>query len=198
MSTNKRSLYYATILYEESAKENWQQILEDTHIPTLISPLHDKDLDAQANLKKPHRHILLLFESLKSRDQVKEIVDLIGGVGIEKIIAPKSYARYLSHEDNPDKAQYDSNDIIALSGANEYLESIKISSIKKHDIIAEIILFCQENEVDCFADIVEYALEFQHEWFIVLTTSYSSMMLTNYLKSRAWRNRENNNNLIRT
>lgn len=198
MSTNKRSLYYATIIYEESVKENWKQLLEDTHIPCLISPLHDKDLDKDGAIKKVHRHILFLYESLKSKEQAQEIVNAIGGVGCESVICPKSYAQYLSHQNAPDKAQYNPNDIIALSGANEYLENIIINSINKYDVIAEIILFCQENDVDCFADIVEYALEFQQQWFIVLTTSYSSMMLTNYLKSRAWRNRENTNNLIQT
>lgn len=194
----KRSLYYATIIYNESVKDNYIQILEDTHIPTLISPLHDKDINQDGSLKKPHRHVLLLFESLKTKEQAKEIIDAIGGVGCEIVIAPKSYARYLSHEDNPDKAQYNPDDIIALSGASEYLERITIESINKHKVIADIIRFCQDNDVDCLADIIEYALDFQPQWFIVLTTSYSSIMLTNYLKSRAWRDREKNSNLIQT
>lgn len=190
MSTNKRSLYYATILYEESAKENWQQILEDTHIPTLISPLHDRDLDAQGNLKKPHWHILFLFESLKTREQFKEITEKIGGVGTEIVMAPKSYALYLTHQNAPDKAQYDPNNIIALSGANEYLENIKIESINKYDVIEQIIRYCNEKDIDCLADIIEFAMDNNKEWFYTLASGYSSIMLSNYLKSRAWRNRE--------
>lgn len=186
----KRSLYYATILYEESAKENWQDTLQDLHIPCLISPLHDRDLDAQNNLKKPHWHILFLFESLKTREQFKEITEKIGGVGAELVMCPKSYALYLTHENAPNKVQYSAQDIISLSGADKYLDSIKIESINKYDVIEQIIRYCNAEDIDCLADIIEFSMDNNKDWFYTLASGYSSIMLSNYLKSRAWRNRE--------
>ena len=183
----KRSLYYATILYEESAVENWHQILEELHIPCLISPLHDRDLDEQGNYKKWHRHILFLFESLKTRQQCNEVIDMVGGVGCEIIMCPKAYALYLTHANAPDKAQYDANDIIALSGGAEYLEKLRNTTTNKYEVISDIIRYCQAENIDCLADIIEFALDNQKEWFYALAEGSSSIMLTNYLKSRAWR-----------
>lgn len=189
----KRSLYYATIIYEESVKDNWLEILENLHIPCLISPLHDRDLDKQGKFKKAHKHILFIYESLKSKSQCKEVIDMIGGVGCEIVTCPKSYALYLAHQNAPDKAQYNPDEIISLSGGDKYLENTKISSIDKYEIISDIIRYCQKENIDCLADIIEFSLENKKEWFFVLADGYSSIMLTNYLKSRTWRKQDNHN-----
>lgn len=47
-----RSRTFATIVYEESAKENWRDELEALHIPVLVSPVHDRDVDPNGNLKR--------------------------------------------------------------------------------------------------------------------------------------------------
>lgn len=185
-----RSLYYACILYPDSAPDNYLQILEDMHIACLVSPLHDLDVNVDGTPKKPHRHILFLFESLKSKKQFQEISSKLNAVGSEQVISPKSYALYLSHENAPTKAQYNPSDIIALSGAYEYLEKIHKSSINRDEVIIEIIRFCQSENIDCLADIIEYSLDnidSKPEWFHVLSEGSSSIMLTNYLKSRTWR-----------
>ena len=66
-----RNTYYATIVYPESAPSDWMNILEEQHIQALISPLHDKDIDKEGNPKKPHYHVVLIFESLKSPKQAQ-------------------------------------------------------------------------------------------------------------------------------
>lgn len=38
-----RTRNFATIVYPESAPENWKSILENEIVPALISPLHDKE-----------------------------------------------------------------------------------------------------------------------------------------------------------
>lgn len=188
---SERSLYFASIVYLESAPENWIQILEETHIPSLISPLHDRDLNENGEPKKEHYHILCMFESLKSQQQYSNIVSKINAVGSEMVLAPKSYALYLAHENAPEKAQYDPKDIIALSGGKEFLDNLRISSTNRQDIITDIIRFCQNENIDCYADIVEYSLDNNKEWFQVLVEGSASIMLTNYLKSRTWRNSKN-------
>ena len=56
--TSQRSCYYATIIYEESVVSNWQEVLENLHVPCLISPWHSKDLDENGKIKKNHRKIV--------------------------------------------------------------------------------------------------------------------------------------------
>ena len=92
-----RTRNYATIVYPESAPPDWMEKLSDAHIPALVSPLHDKDTTADGELKKPHYHVQLLFQSVKSHRQVEAIVAEFGGVGVEVVQDAKAYARYLIH-----------------------------------------------------------------------------------------------------
>ena len=179
----KRTNYYACIVYYESMKAEWERILEDTHIPAFISPLHDKDLDSEGNLKKPHYHILLLFESLKSQTQAEDIFALINGVGCERVLSVRGYSRYLIHLDSPDKAQYNAEDIIELSGAN-YQSMIRLPQ-DRYSVIKEIIEYCCQNDIDHFAEVLEYAKDNRQDWFTVLIDG-CSVVLINYLKSRSW------------
>ena len=50
------------IVYPESAPDNWRELLDDTHLRWIESPLHDKDVNEDGEIKKPHWHILLSFE----------------------------------------------------------------------------------------------------------------------------------------
>lgn len=56
-----RTRNYATIVYPESAPPNWISILEDEHIASFISPLHDKDIenDGENTPKKAHYHVIV-------------------------------------------------------------------------------------------------------------------------------------------
>ena len=114
----RRSRYWASIIYQESAPNDWEDRLQDLHIPAIVSPIHDKDVDKNGELKKKHRHVILLYESLKSRGQAAEVFSSIGGVGAEAVANMHSYVRYLTHLDSPEKAQYSSDDVIVFSGAN--------------------------------------------------------------------------------
>ena len=57
-----RGRNFATMVYPESAPENWREILAGYFIPAFISPLHDKDLNPTGEPKKPHHHVMLMFE----------------------------------------------------------------------------------------------------------------------------------------
>ena len=77
-----RSTNWATVVYPDSAPDNWLQILRDMLIPCFVSPLHDQDYNADGEPKKPHYHVQFCFDSnsKRSRDQIKELTDQIGGV----------------------------------------------------------------------------------------------------------------------
>ena len=147
-SSNTPIRNYATVLYPESAKDNWLKTLQDLHIKALISPLHDKDTDESGELKKPHFHIMYIFDGKKSERQVREINELIGSVGLERVVSLKGYARYLCHLDDKDKHQYAISEVGALGGIL-YEETIKETS-DKYRITKEILEFCKERGIDLF------------------------------------------------
>lgn len=61
-----RGRNFATMVYPESAPENWREILAGYFIPAFISPLHDKDKNPTGEPKKPHHHVMLMFEGKKA------------------------------------------------------------------------------------------------------------------------------------
>ena len=155
MDNKRRTRNWGTLVYPESAPENWRDILEEIHVPALVSPLHDMDLTKEGELKKEHYHVMLMFEGVKTDEQVKELFSQIGGVGVEKINSAKLYARYLCHLDNPDKAQYNPDDVLYFSGA-DYDSMMHLAS-DKYKAISEMIDFCIENGIDSFATLIVYA-----------------------------------------
>lgn len=179
----KRTRNWATIIYPESAPENWKDILEDLCIPALVSPLHDKDMTDDGELKKEHYHIMLMFEGVKTTEQVKELFAQIGGVGTEPINCAKAYTRYLCHLDNPDKVQYNPDDILYLSGA-DYDSMIRLT-INKYTAISEMIDFCIQNNVDGFATLIIYAKDNRKDWFQILCDN-GTLPIVQFLKSRYW------------
>lgn len=72
-----RTRNFATVLYSESAAENWRDILEQEFVPCFISPYHDKDINADGSVKKPHFHIIIMFDSVKTEEQARIIFDKI-------------------------------------------------------------------------------------------------------------------------
>ena len=49
-------------------------------VPGFISPLHDSDINADGEPKKPHWHVILTFKGLKSYEQVKAITDQLNAL----------------------------------------------------------------------------------------------------------------------
>lgn len=67
---------WAFIVYPESAPENWREILDDTHIRWIESPLHDKDFNPDGTIKKPHWHVMLSADGPITQKQLKKLLSL--------------------------------------------------------------------------------------------------------------------------
>ena len=48
------------------APDNWIEILKESHVACLVSPLHALDRLPDHTLKKPHYHVMLMFDGVKS------------------------------------------------------------------------------------------------------------------------------------
>ena len=178
-----RTRNYATVVYPESAPENWRDLLSDFMVPCFISPLHDKDMNPQNEPKKEHYHVLLMFDSVKTADQAREVFDAIGGVGCERVQSLRGYARYLCHLDNPEKAQYKTDKVVALCGA-DYVGTINLVT-DKYVAIKEMMEFCEDNGIVNFAQLMKIARETNDGWFRVLCDS-GTIVMKEHLKSLAW------------
>lgn len=178
-----RTRNFATVVYPESAPDNWLHILEQQFCPVFISPLHDKDLNPTGEPKKPHFHVLFAFEGVKTIEQVRAIVELIGGVGCEPVNSLRGYARYLCHMDNPEKARYNEEDVRTMCGA-DYTSTIGLAT-DKYKALGEMQDFCEQYDVISFYLLSKYARMHRPDWYRILCDC-GSVYMREYLKSRQW------------
>ena len=185
MATRFRN--FVTVVYEESAPPDWKSILSEQLVPAFISPYHDCDVNPTGEVKKPHYHVMIMFEGQKSPEQAKEIFDKIGGVGCLVVNSIRSMARYLCHLDNPDKAQYKVEDVTSLSGADYH--GICSLAIDKYKAIGEMIDFCEENNIVSFSQLLVYCRAERFDWFRVLCDN-GTVVMREFLKSKDWTQRQ--------
>lgn len=178
-----RTRNFTTIVYPESAPENWQELLAEQFIPAFVSPLHDKDVNPGGEAKKPHYHVMIMFDSVKTIEQARSVFNVIGGVGCEVVNSLRGCSRYLCHLDNPEKAQYNPEDVRSLCGA-DYVGACSLV-IDKYKAIREMIAFCKETGLVSYADLLEYCAEQRFDWFRVLCDN-GTVVMKEYLKSVTW------------
>lgn len=188
-----RTRNFATVVYPESAPEGWQELLSECFVPAFISPLHDKDTNPTGEEKKAHYHVVLMFEGPKTVEQAQEIFSIIGGVGCEKVNSIRGYARYLCHMDNPEKFQYDQQDVRSLCGA-DYNGTIGLVT-DKYKAIGEMIDFCEENNVLSYSELLKYCRMERFDWFRVLCDN-GTVVIREYLKSKKWSQDQGITNIV--
>lgn len=179
-----RARTWSFVVYPESAPKNWRDIVDSNHIAWVESPLHDKDKNPDGTTKKPHWHIMLLFDGKKSYDQIKEIADSVNSPMPQRVKSPKGLVRYMIHMDNPEKYQYKREDIIAHGGADvdAYFE---LSASSKDAILWEMIAYIRENKVTSFAKFMGHIQDSDdHDWFEIATRrntlAIKAMIESNY------------------
>ena len=181
-----RNKYYATVVYPESAPLDWMDILNDSHVNAFVSPLHDKDVNKKTGeIKKPHYHVMIMFESLKTDVQAKGIFSQFGGVGCESINSIKAYARYLCHLDDKDKEKYSVDDV-QIYGSINYETFIEID-VPKEDVLIEIVDYISKHQGITFAFLVERA-RYKKGWFKCLVSSGSAYFIREYMNSLKFEN----------
>ena len=158
------------VVYPESAPVEWRSILDETQLRWIESPLHDKDVNADGELKKTHWHILLSYEGPVNLTAVKKISDLLNCHIPQKISSSKGLVRYMIHLDNPEKFQYSQSDIKGHNGADvgSYFE---LTATNKLMSMKDIVRYIYENEVDNYSDFLMYCIENKDDWFDVAINS---------------------------
>lgn len=157
MTKDKRSNKWAFLIYQESAPENYLGILEEMHIPFVLSPWHDKDVNKETGeFKKPHKHGVLYFESLKSYTQVSDLLTekLNTPSHVEVVMSPKGMYDYFIHAENPDKTLYNIDEI--ESGCGFELEQFLITN-NNDQFLSTVIDIIEEHNFTEFNNLVRYA-----------------------------------------
>lgn len=158
MAKEQRSTKWTFLFYKESAPEDYLNILEELHIPFILSPWHDKDINRQTGeFKKSHKHGAFFFDSLKSYSQVSNIISdkLNGPAHVEVVMSPTGLFDYFTHaEAHPDKEKYNIEDIESGCGFN--LDQFLVQQ-NSDDFMTEVIDTIEQNDFTEFEELVWYA-----------------------------------------
>lgn len=171
------------VLYPESAPNDWRDKLRDTGIQCAISPLHDKDLNADNSPKKAHYHIILCYEGPTTYNNVKTLCDSLNQPIPQPLEQLRGYYRYLIHLDNPEKYQYNECDITTLNGFNvsDYLD---ITNSQVVAILKEITRFIDDNNILEYSTLISTFREndFMSQFFEIAMNK--TIFLNTYITSR--------------
>lgn len=213
----KRTRNWAFVFYPESTREDWRDVLGEKGLQLAISPLHDKDkytkdvyytkdeTDAQGvehkageikhkagEIKKAHYHAVIVFDSVKSREQVQEIAQMLALDGttapaVQHCMNLRGSMRYLAHIDNPEKAQYDTAEIQTIGGLDWAYYAMSNADLEydTRNRITAVLNLVYETGVTNFADLVDVVLEREPELFeIVRKNAY---FFGNYMKTKIYK-----------
>lgn len=176
LKTDERARVWTLVVYPESAPENWRDVLDSFHVPWVESPLHDKDKNADGTVKKSHWHVVLFFEGKKSFMQVKEITTALNGPIPKRVMSAKGIIRYLVHLDNPEKYQYQREQIKCHQGCEieSYFEE---SFSSRLETLSEMIEFIRDSQIENFMDFLSYCIDNDEKQWFNVAVNYNTMAL---------------------
>lgn len=183
----KKKRYWAFVLYEESAPENWRDYLQQTGLAICISPLHDSDINANGEPKKPHYHIILCYDGPTTFNNVKtNITEPLGQpipIALEQV---RGYFRYLTHKDNPEKFQYNESDITIINGfdIDDYNE---LTRSQVNAILIEIQKLICDYKITEYCDLLDVLLSLEKYNYLDVAMNHTILFNT-YITSRRNKN----------
>ena len=177
-----KNWHYASIGYPESLPEDWLDRLKDLHIRAFVSPLHDKDVADNGEFKKPHYHIMLMYDNTTTFQRATKDFESFGVTTLVKSVRSKrGMARYLCHLDDKDKAQYNIEDVISIAGA-DYPSCIETEEAKTGGLVS-IFDFIDDNNLTSFAVLLRYLRkEEPHLFELLLKNSATVISIKEYLR----------------
>lgn len=182
---NVKKRNWAFVLYPESAPLDWRDQLQATGLQCAVSPLHDKDLNADETPKKPHYHIILNYSGPTSFNVVKSLTEKLNQPIPQPLEQVRGYYRYLTHKDNPEKYQYSENEITTINGfdISEFIELTKSEvlaiKMKLQDLIREL------NIIE-YADLLDYVRDNGEKTEYDVASS-NTIFFNTYIKSRRYK-----------
>lgn len=181
-----RTRNWTFVVYPESVSSNWRDVLDEEHIQWVESPLHDKDTNADGEIKKAHIHVLVMYDGVKSYNQILEITNKINASVPQKCGSAKGLVRYMVHMDNPEKYQYSKTDIIGHGGV-DIMEMLKPTSGSRYEMLKEMTEFIVDNDVREYETLWIYAMQNRFDDWFQLLSDNGTFAINNFIKSRRHR-----------
>lgn len=170
---------------------DWKFMLHDLHVPAFyIYHCHDlipvKDVLTGEIIyqdKKPHYHVMVMFDGKKSNDQLNLMFPFACNAQFQVVQSISGMARYLCHLDDPDKYQYPLDAVVGLSGA-DYMTYIELPC-DRYKTLQDMHRFIIANDVSSFPQFASYCLRNRLDWYKALADN-----CTYFIKELLWQVRK--------
>lgn len=174
-----KSKYFCALLYPDSTTYDTEKVIKALameHLTFAVSPIHDRDVDNDGNLKKAHFHLLLAYSSATTLNNIRGWFKVCGLPESElhtvRVCASGvGYYRYLTHKDNIEKVQYLDNDIRVFNDSDELFKKFSRTASEKIDDLVRIFQIVDELETISFHSLVQYLMLNERDLFKLLTSS---------------------------
>lgn len=174
-----KSKYFCCMLYPDSATYDVDTIIKalaEEHLTFALSPIHDRDIEDDGSPKKGHFHLLLAYNSATTLNNIRSWFNACGMPeselhSVRVCASGVGYYRYLTHKDNPEKAQYDDKDIRVFNDYDEVFKKFAISESDKIDKLVRIFQIVDELNTISFHNLIQYLMLNYRDLFKLLTSS---------------------------
>lgn len=184
LKTKNKKRNWAFVAYPGSLPTNWIELLQQSGLQCAISPLHERDYNADGSLKKAHYHVILCYSGPTSFNVVCKLVcDQLGQPIPQALEQIRGYYRYFTHKDNPEKAQYNESEIKSINGFNiqDYVELTKSEIVKIKSNVQTII---RDNAIYEYSELLDFLQGkelYLNEYEIALN---NTLLFDRYISSR--------------
>ena len=178
---------WAYVLYPESLPEDWESIIQQSGLVFAVSPLHDMDVnESTGEQKKPHYHGIAHWEGPQTFSVAKELAVKLNAPNPIPCESVKGAYRYFTHQDNPEKAQYDKANIRCFNGFS-ITDFVEMTKSEEDAILKRLCAEVTERGFTEYSGLIDWLLaEDLSEEFSV--ASRKTIFLKEYIKGK-WRNR---------
>lgn len=174
-----KSKYFCCVLYPDSTTYDVDKIIKslaEEHLTFFVSPIHDRDLEDDGSLKKAHYHLLLAYSSATTLNNIRGWFKACGMPeselhSVRVCASGVGYFRYLTHKDNPEKVQYNDNDIRLFNDSDELFKKFSKTASEKINDLVRIFQIVDELNTISFHSLIQYLMLNERDLFKMLTSS---------------------------
>ena len=181
MSKIQKARFWVGVLYPENMRENWENEIGDIVQISYAYCVHNADVDANAEHRKEHLHLILVFSNTTTEKHAMNVFSLLSAEGkqalntIQAVVNIRNMYDYLIHDTESCRKQgkklYEKEKRIC--GNNFDIGSYEqISTVEKMKMSKELCdLICEQN-ITNFADFYFFATQnLGPEYFELIQTN---------------------------
>lgn len=182
MAENTKKRNWTFVLYPESAPEDWRDKLKLSGLMAAISPLHDRDLNPTGEAKKAHFHVLLVYSGPTTYNAVAKFTASLNATVPQALESVRGMYRYFTHKDNPEKFQYQEEEITTVNGFN-IADLVELTKSEVNEIKRNVLKLVREVGITEYSSLIDFLLdnEMAAEYDVAINNTF---FFNTYITSR--------------